>query len=41
MNDAKYFGLDVRQATISMVVLDFTGHPVRESVIETNAATLT
>jgi len=26
MNDAKYIGLDVNQATISAVVLDSTGH---------------
>src|ERR1700680_3585243 len=40
MNDAKYIGLDVHQATISVVVLDFTGHLVMESIIETKAATI-
>jgi len=39
MNDAKYIGLDVHQATISVVVLDSTGHLVMESIIETKAAT--
>jgi len=27
MNDAKYIGLDVHQATISVAVLDSAGHP--------------
>jgi transposase len=40
MNDAKYIGLDVHQATISAVVLDSTGHLVMESTIETKAATI-
>ena len=40
LNDAKYIGLDVHQATISVVVLDGTGHLVMESVIETKAATI-
>ena len=40
MNDVKYIGLDVHQATISVVVLDFTGHLVMESIIETKAATI-
>jgi transposase len=40
MNDVKYIGLDVHQATISVVVLDSTGHLVMESVIETKAATI-
>ena len=40
MNDAKYIGLDVHQATISVVVLDSTGHLVMESIIETKAATI-
>ena len=40
LNDAKYIGLDVHQATISAVVLDGTGHLVMESVIETKAATI-
>jgi hypothetical protein len=34
MNDAKYIGLDVHQATISVVVLDSAGHLVMESIIE-------
>jgi len=40
MNDAKYIGLDVHQATISVVVLDSTGHLVMESIIETKAASI-
>jgi transposase len=40
MNDAKYIGLDVHQATISAVVLDSTGRPVMESILETKAATI-
>jgi hypothetical protein len=32
MNDAKYIGLDVHQATISAAVLDSTGKLVIESV---------
>ena len=31
MNDAKYIGLDVHQATISAAVLDSTGKLVMES----------
>ena len=40
MNDAKYIGLDVHQATISAAVLDSTGKLVIESVLETKAATI-
>jgi transposase len=40
MNDAKYIGLDVHQATISAAVLDATGKLVMESVLETKAATI-
>jgi transposase len=40
MNDAKYIGLDVHQATISAAVLDSTGKLVMESIIETQAATI-
>src|SRR5579862_2688070 len=40
MNDVKYIGLDVHQATISVVVLDSVGHLVMESIIETKAATI-
>jgi transposase len=40
VNDAKYIGLDVHQATISVVVLDSTGHLVMESIIETKATTI-
>src|ERR1700676_495105 len=40
MNDAKYIGLDVHQATISAAVLDSTGKLVMECVLETRAATI-
>src|ERR1700691_6467328 len=40
MNDAKYIGLDVHQATISAVVLDSTGRLVMESILETKAETI-
>ena len=40
MNDDKYIGLDVHQATISAVVLDSTGHLLMESIFETKAATI-
>jgi transposase len=40
MNDAKYIGLDVHQATISAAVLDSTGKLVMESIVETRAATI-
>jgi hypothetical protein len=40
MNDAKYIGLDVHRATISVAVLDYAGDLVMESVIETKAATI-
>ena len=40
MNDDKYIGLDVHQATISAVVLDSTGKLVMESILETKAATI-
>lgn len=40
MNDAKYIGLDVHQATISVAVLDSTGKVVMEAIIETKAVTI-
>jgi len=40
MNDAKYIGLDVHQATISAAVLDSTGKLVMESILETKAETI-
>ena len=40
MNDAKYIGLDVHQATISAAVLDETGRLLMESTFETKAATI-
>ena len=40
MNDAKYIGLDVHQATISAAVLDSTGQLLMESIIETKAPTI-
>src|SRR6202167_3182034 len=40
MNDAKYIGLDVHQATISAAVLDSDGRLMMESILETKAATI-
>src|SRR5208282_4422035 len=40
MNDTKYIGLDVHQATISAVVLDSTGRLVMESILETKTTTI-
>jgi transposase len=40
MNDTKYIGLDVHQATISVAVLDSAGKLVVEAVIETKAETI-
>ena len=38
MNDEKYIGLDVHQATIVVAVLDSTGKLIMESILETEAA---
>ena len=40
MNDAKYIGLDVHQATISVAVLDSAGKLLMEAVLETKAETI-
>jgi hypothetical protein len=40
MNDAKYFGLDVHQATISAAILDSAGNLVMEATLETKAETI-
>jgi transposase len=40
MNDAKYIGLDVHQATISVAVLDSAGKRVMEAILETQAETI-
>ncbi len=40
MNDAKYIGLDVHQATISAAVLDSTGKLAMEAILETKAETI-
>ena len=37
MNDEKYIGLEVHQATISVAVMDSTGRVVMESILETKA----
>jgi hypothetical protein len=39
MNDAKYIGLDVHQATIPVVALDATGKLLMEAILETKAET--
>jgi transposase len=40
MNDAKYIGLDVHQATISVAILDSAGKLVMEAILETKAETI-
>jgi len=40
MNEAKYIGLDVHQATISVSVVDFSGKLVMEAILETKAETV-
>jgi transposase len=40
MNDAKYIGLDVHQATISVAVLDASGNLVMEAILETKTETI-
>ena len=40
MNDAKYIGLDVHQATISVAVRDAAGELVMEAILETRAETI-
>src|SRR5450631_2030811 len=40
MNDAKYIGLDVHQATISVAVVDCAGKLVMEAILETKATTI-
>src|SRR5271155_5860512 len=40
MKDAKYIGLDVHQATISVAVLDSAGTLVMEAILETKAETV-
>jgi hypothetical protein len=40
MNQAKYIGMDVHQATISVAVMDSAGRLILESILETKAATV-
>ena len=40
MNEAKYIGLDVHQATISVAILDSAGKLAMEAVLETKSATI-
>ncbi len=40
MNDTKYIGLDLGQATISVAVLDSAGKLVMEAILETKAETI-
>src|SRR5207245_11781593 len=40
MNDAKYIGLDVHQATLSAAVSDSAGKLVMEAILETKAETM-
>ena len=37
MNQAKYIGMDVHQATISVAVMDSAGKLILESILETKA----
>jgi hypothetical protein len=40
MNDARYIGLDVHRATISVAVLDSDGRSAMEAILETKAETI-
>jgi len=40
MNQEKYIGMDVHQATISVAVMDSSGKLIMECVLETKAATI-
>ena len=40
MNHAKYIGMDVHQATISVAVIDGTGKLSMECILETRAVTI-
>ena len=40
MNQEKYIGMDVHQATISVAVLDSSGKLIMECILETKAATI-
>ena len=40
MNDEKYIGLDVHQATIVVAVMDATGKLVMESILEMRLSSL-
>jgi hypothetical protein len=40
MNQEKYVGMDVHQATISVAVMDSSGKLIMECILETKAATI-
>src|SRR6266852_477623 len=40
MNQEKYIGMDVHQATISVAIMDSSGKLIVESILETKAATI-
>ncbi len=40
MNQEKYIGMDVHQATISVAVMDSKGKLIMECILETKAATI-
>jgi hypothetical protein len=40
MNQEKYIGMDVHQATISVAIMDSSGKLVMECILETKAATI-
>jgi hypothetical protein len=39
VNEAKYIGMDVHQATISVAVMDSSGKLILESILETKDST--
>jgi hypothetical protein len=40
VNQAKYIGMDVHQATISVAVMDSAGKLILESILETKDSTI-
>jgi len=40
VNQAKYIGMDVHQATISVAIMDSAGKLILESILETKAAAI-
>jgi hypothetical protein len=40
VNQAKYIGMDLHQATISVAIMDSTGKLILGAIVETKAATI-